>query len=87
MNPWPNFLNRRSRVEPIHLTVETSLKFEADIREHKTRAAAVAYAVKLLVDEGWSQALARETVEAGKPALLADDGNDWTIEVRTSAGT
>jgi len=65
-----------------HRTIETSLSFDTIIRDFPTRAAAVDHAITVLVKDGdWPADIARRQVEAGKPCLVADDGDDWSIRI------
>ena len=63
------------------VTIESSLRADDDVRRHESRAAAVEYAVALLGRHGWQPEIARAVLNDGVPAMLEDDGDDWTIRV------
>jgi hypothetical protein len=64
-------------------TVHQSLSFDTIITDHSDRASAEAHMVKMLRKYGdWPQDNAIAAARAGKPALVRDDGNDETIEIR-----
>lgn len=64
-------------------TVHQSLSFDTIITDHNDRASAEAHMTKMLREYGdWPQDAAVDAARAGRPALVRDDGDDETIEIR-----
>ena len=64
-------------------TVHQSLSFDTIITDHNDRASAEAHMAKMLRAYGdWPQDAAVDAARAGRPALVRDDGDDETIEIR-----
>lgn len=64
-------------------TVHQSLSFDAIITDHPHRLAAEAHMIKVLREYGeWPQDAAVDAARSGEPALVRDDGDSETIEIR-----
>lgn len=67
-------------------TVHQSLSFDTIITNHPHRLSAEAHMSKVLRVYGdWPQDAAVDAARAGKPALVRDDGDSETIEIRDDA--
>lgn len=66
-------------------TVHQSLSFDTIIKDHPNRASAEAHMIKMLIEYGeWPAAAAADAARAGRPVLVADQGDDETIEIRST---
>ncbi len=64
-------------------TVHQSLSFDTIITDHPHRLSAEAHMIKVLREYGdWPQDAAVDAARSGKPALVRDDGDSETIEIR-----
>jgi hypothetical protein len=64
-------------------TVHQSLSFDTIVTDHPHRLAAEAHMIKVLREYGdWPQDAAVDAARSGNPALVRDDGDSETIEIR-----
>lgn len=64
-------------------TLHQSLAFDTIITSHPHRLSAEAHMIKVLREYGdWPQDDAVDAARAGRPALVRDDGDSETIEIR-----
>lgn len=64
-------------------TVHQSLSFDTIVTDHPHRLAAEAHMIKVLREHGdWPQDAAVDAARSGNPALVRDDGDSETIEIR-----
>ncbi|OAN64918.1 hypothetical protein [Sphingomonas sp. TDK1] len=64
-------------------TVHQSLSFDTIITDHRNRLSAEAHMIQVLrVNGDWPQDAAVDAARFGKPALVRDDGDSETIEIR-----
>lgn len=64
-------------------TVHQSFSFDTIVTDHPHRLAAEAHMIKVLREYGdWPQDAAVDAARSGNPALVRDDGDSETIEIR-----
>lgn len=64
-------------------TVHQSLSFDTIVTDHPHWLAAEAHMIKVLREYGdWPQDAAVDAARSGNPALVRDDGDSETIEIR-----